>query len=92
MFPKSNPRLDVLNKDLNNLKSSEKAIEDEISRLEDEIPKLAKDIANLELEISGIEIQITDLKDKARLLQNNLNNPTLKIQNWYLCTLQHQRR
>jgi peptidoglycan hydrolase-like protein with peptidoglycan-binding domain len=75
---KKQSELDVLNKDLNNLKSSEKAIEDEISRLEDEIPKLAKDIANLELEISGIEIQITDLKDKARLLQNNLNNPTLK--------------
>ncbi|NLJ67434.1 MAG: hypothetical protein GX340_09010, partial [Clostridiales bacterium] len=70
--------LDELNKDMENLKSSEKATEADISKLENEILKLTEDIATLESEISETEDQITDLKDKAKLLQNILNNPSLK--------------
>ena len=75
---KKESELDELNKDMENLKSSEKATEADISKLENEILKLTEDIATLESEISETEDQITDLKDKAKLLQNILNNPSLK--------------
>ena len=48
MFPKG-IRLDELNKDMENLKSSEKATEDDISKLENEI-QTDEDIAPLNLE------------------------------------------